>query len=468
MCSLGKPGKLGINKCESALGQGLWSYLDAKLASMRIDACTEAVKGALQEESVCGKGYLSCVGMTVEQVLYMLMPDANEVAGGAGRGQNDTKLIACRDAGTYGNNNYSTAGASIEKVRPIIQSVLMSMVSAQQEVCEKAVQEKFTAVCRPSTPTPPEGATADTSDTPPAEAADRSQGVPMDCDSKFSENTEIGKSSLSIPVLTNGGVMVAGLIQYDKLDTAEFVLTEKRSLNAVRADKATDAQKKGARVYNIDADKYIKDATDAMPLVGNGAPTGSAVQQQIRDDLNKIQRAANAVIDDIILDPAVSNCVLGKDLTNIGGKNAGNEAAFPNLLLPYSSLIMKAALAQAAKNYDAQFQEKMQEASRGVSEKMANFMCMQKVEGGSLESNAPSQTRLAIYTPSNVPANMLKTQSKKLRNVFLGYDQTTWGGSNRQCTLNRTMRWCYNYRYSPYLWWPFCYYWPLSTQTFRM
>jgi hypothetical protein len=174
-CALGKPGKLGINKCESALGQGLWGYLDAKLASMRIDACTESVKVAVYSDNVCGKKLENCSGMSGDAVLELIVRNGASDS----RGQNDTVLVACREVPTMTDAqradpsfqiDYSNVGATHAKIKVIIGGLLAQIQTGTAAICEEAIAKQMTLVC----------------------------GSVTNCDGKFAANETIGKGSVSM------------------------------------------------------------------------------------------------------------------------------------------------------------------------------------------------------------------------------------------------------------------------------
>lgn len=165
-CKIGLDGKMGVEKCEAMI-PGLWEFLDAKLSSMRVGVCMDAVRAALQDDDVCGEDYSNCAGMTTDSVLNMIVRKGTETDV---RQQNDTVLVACRDTGgNYSNGqytgvNYADAGATAEKIKPFIQGILTSMISAIAQVCEAEVDKEMAKVC----------------------------GSATDCSSAFANNTSIG------------------------------------------------------------------------------------------------------------------------------------------------------------------------------------------------------------------------------------------------------------------------------------
>ncbi|MCL2629304.1 MAG: hypothetical protein FWD33_01235 [Alphaproteobacteria bacterium] len=143
---------LGIDKCEGILGQGLWFYIDDKLASMRINACSTAVRAAVENPNVCGPTLSLCGGMSVDQVLNMIVRfDSNDTA----RGQTDSVLTACREVQTLTaaqraagqQADYSDVGPSVVKIRPIIQGLLLGMDTALTLACTNAAQTRMMEVC---------------------------------------------------------------------------------------------------------------------------------------------------------------------------------------------------------------------------------------------------------------------------------------------------------------------------------
>jgi hypothetical protein len=302
-CSLGKPGKLGINKCESMIGQGLWEYLDAKMSSMRIDACTDAVKAALEKDTNCGPKYANCVGLSVDQVLGLIVRSTAADSSGKTdtRGQNDTVLVACRNVETGANANYADAGASVEKIRPIIQGLLLTVMSAQDEACGEFVSQEMTRIC----------------------------GSTENCDSKF------------------------GPSNTDFLGTT----IQETKGQSQRAGTSADT---GGKICGFTTDTNITctpqpNSTDKSVSVNCSGGTG--------DFHTNIQTEVNNLIKQVMSEQ-VKKCVFGNTSTQTGVRNAGQDTdgARQNLLDRSIATIVDSAINRALANQRVKKEEWLKNA----------------------------------------------------------------------------------------------------------
>ncbi|MDR2268839.1 MAG: hypothetical protein LBD94_01495, partial [Rickettsiales bacterium] len=53
----------------------IWKFVVAKLAAMRVDACTTAIKNALEDETACGKGFVACLSGDAQMLREIIPPE---------------------------------------------------------------------------------------------------------------------------------------------------------------------------------------------------------------------------------------------------------------------------------------------------------------------------------------------------------------------------------------------------------
>ena len=50
---------------------GIWDFVVARLAAMRVDSCTKEVKECLQSQDRCGEDYTQCIGLDTDTIIRM-------------------------------------------------------------------------------------------------------------------------------------------------------------------------------------------------------------------------------------------------------------------------------------------------------------------------------------------------------------------------------------------------------------
>ena len=117
--------EIEAQKCgNEGLSDKIMDYVTAKLSAMKVDRCTTQVKECLQNENVCGKDYLGCLGLSSNRILDLCPPQ---------------KLTACMDM--YGGDS---AKAYVVEVA---QGVALNINNSFAEACQNAVSEAMVRVC---------------------------------------------------------------------------------------------------------------------------------------------------------------------------------------------------------------------------------------------------------------------------------------------------------------------------------
>ena len=126
--------KIPLNACgidtARATESTIWDFVVARLASIRVDACTDEIKSCLQSEDRCGEDYTQCVGLDTDVIVDMCPRD---------------KLTACMEK--YSDDS---AGRNIdveEYMASVINGILLNIDNSLQDQCQKAVDEAMIRVC---------------------------------------------------------------------------------------------------------------------------------------------------------------------------------------------------------------------------------------------------------------------------------------------------------------------------------
>ncbi|MBE6462028.1 MAG: hypothetical protein E7006_04285 [Alphaproteobacteria bacterium] len=126
--------KIPLNACgidassaTEAAKSDIWDFVTARLAAMRVGACTTEVKECLQSEDVCGEDYLNCIGLDTYTIMNMCHRD---------------KLTACYSS-EYGDNDQERE----EYIYSVAQGLILSIDNEMLAECQKAVDEAMIKVC---------------------------------------------------------------------------------------------------------------------------------------------------------------------------------------------------------------------------------------------------------------------------------------------------------------------------------
>ncbi len=132
--------KVELNACgvdasseEKANESMIWEYVVARLAAMRVDACTTDVKQCLQSADRCGKDYTQCVGLDTDTIIRMCPYE---------------KLAGCQMV--YGEQNIR--GDDVyDQLANMVQGVMLNIDNNMLEYCQRAVDAAMIRVCGDTT-----------------------------------------------------------------------------------------------------------------------------------------------------------------------------------------------------------------------------------------------------------------------------------------------------------------------------
>lgn len=113
--------KVQIDPCEAAEPK-IMDFVNARLASIRVDACTTEVKECLQSEERCGKDYTQCIGLDRDAIRSMCPQE---------------KLVGCQENGVF----------SWDKVDQIVQGIYLGIDNNALDQCRKIVSDKMNEIC---------------------------------------------------------------------------------------------------------------------------------------------------------------------------------------------------------------------------------------------------------------------------------------------------------------------------------
>ena len=101
----------------------IWNFVVARLASMRVDSCTKAVKSCLQSNDRCGKDYSNFIGLDLDSVIAMCPTD---------------KLVGCQE---------SDSKKSLAEISDLVTGIFLEIDNAMLAQCNNAVTRKMIEIC---------------------------------------------------------------------------------------------------------------------------------------------------------------------------------------------------------------------------------------------------------------------------------------------------------------------------------
>lgn len=173
--------KVELNQCgidasspASAENSEIWKFVLARLASVRVDACTTDVKKCLTSEDRCGPDYTNCIGLDASTIMRMCPYE---------------KLTSCVEQ--YGTESI-TSDTVYAKVTEMISGIFLGIDNALLTKCQESASSKMLEVCGDLTT------------------------CNITTDDKF-----IGKNSLTSYQTADGDYIIDGLIQFSNLKIAQ-------------------------------------------------------------------------------------------------------------------------------------------------------------------------------------------------------------------------------------------------------
>ena len=352
--------KIPLNACgidassaEKAEEEPIWEYVVARLASMRVNSCTTAVKECLQSEDMCGADYTQCIGLDTDTIIRMCPAE---------------KLVGCQQE--YGDSNITENEDIYNELANMVQGIMLNIDNSFLTECQNAVDESMIKVCGDTESCNgliiDEGLGGNSLEYKICEYTS-GEGLTIDIDYNncVKDIAQIPDSSLGL----GGGeakkyaVVIDGTIDWTRL-----------SFN----DEG-----------NIEMDvPSSEDTSDSLNTTVNNA-NSSKQQDAVSSELSLLQRNINSIIDTIEADPTVQFCKTGREvqgMTTIDGNgktrniiNRGDtpkEGRFENLTVQTNYIIGTAALKKARDNYNkryAELEEKMAQDYVKLEERMAEI-----------------------------------------------------------------------------------------------
>ena len=292
----------------------IWDYVLARLAAMKVDACTTEVKECLTDENRCGDDFSQCVGLSTEQIIRMCPYD---------------KLTGCQSV----HDKELTSNAVYENLNNVVQGIVLNIDNELLATCQAAVDAAAKRVC----------------------------GENLECGSLVNLDT-IGTTSLDYKiceyqlytdgvVFTNHCVRDTDLISDKELGRVEYSKSGELgpvTPYAVMIDVPIywESISVGLDGKYIGLDNYVSKLQERKEVLTDEQLS------RLESEINGLQNNLNTVITAIESDPTVSACMNGR---KIDGYDFKQIARFPNITQNTRALIATKMLNRAKKNYYAKY-----------------------------------------------------------------------------------------------------------------
>ena len=126
--------KIPLNACgidttkkNAALKSDIWKHITARLAAIRVDACTTSVRDCLQSNDRCGTDYTQCIGLDLNAIMDMCPLE---------------KLVAC-DSSDYRANTDEKRNS----IANVAQGIFLNIDNNMLQACENAINTKMIEIC---------------------------------------------------------------------------------------------------------------------------------------------------------------------------------------------------------------------------------------------------------------------------------------------------------------------------------
>ena len=335
--------KVPLNACgidtssaTSAKESNIWEFVVARLAMMRVNSCTTAVKECLQSEDMCGKDYSQCIGLDTDTIMRMCPPE---------------KLLGCQYK--YEGASEVTKNNVYDELATMVQGIMLNIDNNMLAQCQNALNEAVIKVC----------------------------GDTEDCTGLTVDNGA-GERSFKYQVCqytsVEGNDIKWGAICRDSLDA----VSDQELLNlpdgvAGWAGKLSGTMYWGDIAYSCDEndsecgftteDEYINKLKNAGYALD--AESKSIIKERVFGmEMRALTNSVNMAIEAIESDPMVQFCMSGRkvqgmktsqdssprDMSSIG------NARFPNLTKQTRKMIASSALKTARSNYNKKYDAEIQ------------------------------------------------------------------------------------------------------------
>lgn len=313
--------KVQLNTCgvdstdaNTARKSEIWDYVLARLAAMKVDACTGDLKNCLADENRCGADYSKCVGLSTEQIIRMCPYD---------------KLTGCKNV--YDKD--LTTNEVYENLNNVVQGIILNIDNEMLATCQAAVDASAKRVC----------------------------GENLDCGNLINLDL-IGTTSLDYKICEYQ--IVGNDVAFtDNCHRDQSLIPD---VDLGRVEYSATGELGPVVPYTVLIDVPIYWESISVGLDGKFAGLDDYMTKleerqvfmtdgqkaRLESELNSMKNGLDNIVKSIEDDPTVSACMNGRQ---IPGYDFKKIARFPNITQNTRALIATKMLNRAKKNYYAKY-----------------------------------------------------------------------------------------------------------------
>lgn len=327
----------GVNATDAQLAKQsqVWDFVLARLAGMKVDACTTDLKKCLTDENRCGPDYSGCVGLSTDAIIRLCPYD---------------KLMGCQTV----YDKELSSNAVYERLSETVQGIILNIDNNLLAKCQAAVDVAAQRVCGPD----------------------------LDCGGMINLDT-IGLSQLDYKIC-QWGIQGEDMVFLDHcyinpMDIPDVDLGRvHNSASGELGPVVSYAAKVDGIIYweyfTVDNRGKLQGVDDYLDMVRDKQGKIPEYQEEnLKSAIFGFRNSIDNIIKSIESDPTVNACMVGR---SIDGSLSGRVARFPNLTDNIRIQITNKLLQRAKKNYYAKYDELMERTTQDyikMSERMAEI-----------------------------------------------------------------------------------------------
>ncbi len=331
--------KIQIDPCERMEPQ-IWDYVVSKLASMRVDACTQEVKDCFTSEDRCGPDFMNCIGMDFNYIHDICPID---------------KLVVCKQA----NPDFK-----MSDLDEMLMGLYLNIDNQSLENCHKVAEEVMTELCQSTT----------------------------NCDI-FADDI-LGTSSIKSQKLDDV-YRVTGMITFGSIKIGDAMGNVKDGGRVLKPGEI------GVEDYMREVRKYAKN--ENIPNSAGIISSIEEELKNIAGTINRVITLVESndkvqfCINGRDLSQIKGTGKKGK------GKAEKTEARYPNLMSQYRVMIAMSALRKAQENYNKKITQEISNATKNSSADVAQYLCQKMASVRSGKTKTGGMPSISANTPLTPP-----------------------------------------------------------------
>ena len=371
MLSLCRPEmeKCGIDatNADTASESKIWDFVVARLAAMRVDACTREVRECLTDQNRCGPDYSQCIGLDTDTIIRMCPYD---------------KLTGCQQV----YQGREILGESVyDELSTMVSGIMVNIDSRALEHCQNALNNSMINVC----------------------------GNLENCNSIIIDKYASGTKSLEYKICEYAATDKDMKILFDKcvrdvsmISDADLGRVEGSTTGELGPVRPLLGVMDGAIYWNeinADANGKITTPDQYLQIVGIDEMSEQSIDR-IRTEIDDLQMNISKTISAIESDPTVQYCMTGREIPGFEKFTGGDVVPrFPNLSQQTRLLIANAALDATRENYYKHYdknQDRMMADYVTMAERQAEI---RGANGRDVRREAARQSCVALAEQSSLP-----------------------------------------------------------------